>query len=205
MVEQIGDRQKELADVETKIEKLEEKMMNDEIKASTYKKWFNKYAGEKDTLTAAHAMCALRDGLDAADSIRFPSHTYGAVSRNNAKRYINIQKKYSSKGALLDDVAHAMMSDNQTSAATGINDVWKQASQHRGRLLIIEKNFSCAGEQGCQEDLINMPVDSYSRFSYVKDAVDDVIEKVLEDGGDVEFVEDGLLKDYRHISLIQHY
>jgi len=89
--------------------------------------------------------------------------------------------------------------------AIGINDVWKQASQHRGRLLIIEKNFRCSGEQGCREDLINMPVDSYSRFSYVKDAVDDVIEKVLEDGGDVEFVEDGLLKDYRHISLIQHY
>jgi len=52
MVEQIGDRQKELADVETKIEKLEEKMMNDEIKASTYKKWFNKYAGEKAFITS---------------------------------------------------------------------------------------------------------------------------------------------------------
>ena len=52
MVEQIGDRQKELADIEAKIEKLEEKMMNDEIEASTYKKWFNKYAGEKAFITS---------------------------------------------------------------------------------------------------------------------------------------------------------
>ena len=40
---------------------------------------------------------------------------------------------------------------------------------------------------------------------YIKDAVDDVIEKVLENGGDVEFVEEGLLNDYQQIALIQYY
>jgi hypothetical protein len=120
------------------------------IKESRYTPAFdflNKYAGEKDTLTAAHAMCALRDGLDAADSIRFPSHTYGAVSRNNAKRYINIQKNYSSKGALLDDVAHAMMSDNQTSAATGINDVgWQTLPGNYERYLHqVDANATSVG------------------------------------------------------------
>jgi hypothetical protein len=39
--------------------------------------FFNKYAGEKDTATAAHAMSALRDGLDASDANRFPGATYG--------------------------------------------------------------------------------------------------------------------------------
>jgi len=29
-------------------------------------------------------MCALRDALDASDSIRFPPGAYGAVSRTNA-------------------------------------------------------------------------------------------------------------------------
>src|SRR4030095_6688775 len=65
--------------------------------------FFNKYAGEKDTATAAHAMCALRDGLDASNAVRFPAAQYGTVNRNNNQRYINIQKKYSSKGALLED------------------------------------------------------------------------------------------------------
>ena len=35
--------------------------------------------------------------------------------------------------------------------------------------------------------------------------VDDVIEKVLENGGDVEFVDEGLLKQYDHIALISFY
>lgn len=51
-VEQIGERQTELADLEGKIERLEEKMMNDEIEPNTYKKWFGKYAGEKAFLTS---------------------------------------------------------------------------------------------------------------------------------------------------------
>jgi hypothetical protein len=41
--------------------------------------------------------------------------------------------------------------------------------------------------------------------SYIKDAVDDIIEKMLEYGGDVEFVDEGVLKDYDHIALIKYY
>ena len=40
---------------------------------------------------------------------------------------------------------------------------------------------------------------------YIKDAVDDIMEKVLQNGGDVEFVENGVLKDYERIALIQYY
>jgi hypothetical protein len=36
-----------------------------------------------------------------------------------------------------------------------------------------------------------------------KDVVGDIIEKVLESGGDVEFVEE--LKDYNRIALIEYY
>ncbi|MEI8059611.1 MAG: hypothetical protein WCG67_05590 [Ferruginibacter sp.] len=45
----------------------------------------------------------------------------------------------------------------------------------------------------------------YNKFSYIKDAVDDVMEKVLENGVDVEFVDDGVLKDYHRIALIKYY
>lgn len=89
--------------------------------------------------------------------------------------------------------------------AVGIGDVWKQASQHRGQLLIVEKNFMCPAQQGPRDEIIFMPSEPYNKFSYIKDAVDDIIEKVLEDGGDVEFVEEGVLTDFQHISLIQHY
>jgi hypothetical protein len=62
-----------------------------------------------------------------------------------------------------------------------------------------------AAQHGSSEDKIYETVEPYNRFSYIKDAVDDVIEKVLENGGDVEFVDEGILKDYNHIALIQYY
>jgi hypothetical protein len=89
--------------------------------------------------------------------------------------------------------------------AKGIKDVWKIASQNRGRLLVVEKNFMYAAEQGESDEVIVKPKEPYNKFSYIKDAVDDVIEKVLEQGGDVEFVEEDLLKDYDHIALVQYY
>ena len=52
---------------------------------------------------------------------------------------------------------------------------------------------------------IYMAIEPYNKFSYIKDAVDDVIEKILEAGGDVEFVEPGILESYNHIALIQYY
>jgi hypothetical protein len=55
------------------------------------------------------------------------------------------------------------------------------------------------------EEVIYKAQEPYNKFSYIKDAVDDVMEKVLETGGDVEFVEEGLLKEYQHIALIQYY
>jgi len=81
-------------------------------------------------------MCALRDALDASDSIRFPPGAYGAVSRTNAQRYTNIQNKYSSRGALLNDVFHAMADENVTSGATGTNDVgWRMIPGNYDRYL----------------------------------------------------------------------
>jgi hypothetical protein len=65
-------------------------------------------------------MCALRDGLDAADSI-VSLHLPMVLFRGIMLNVIVISKRnYSSKGALLNDVAHAMMTDNQTSARQGL-------------------------------------------------------------------------------------
>lgn len=110
------------------------------------------------------------------------------------------------KKVKMDDLRHQMEKAAGCGKLTnGIRDVWKQAARRKGRLLIVEKNFVCPAEQGGREDLIYMPSEPYNKFSYIKDAVDDVIEKVLETGGDVEIVDDGVLDEYEHISLIQYY
>lgn len=89
--------------------------------------------------------------------------------------------------------------------AVGMRDVWREAMHHKGRLLVVEKNYMYAAEHGSNEDVIFEAVAPYNKFSYIKDAVDDVMEKVLETGGDVEFVDEDLLKDYHHIALVQFY
>lgn len=89
--------------------------------------------------------------------------------------------------------------------AVGMQDVWREAMNHKGRLLVVEKNYMYAASHGSSEETIYEAVEPYNKFSYIKDAVDDVMEKVLENGGDVEFVDKDLLKDYHHIALVQYY
>jgi hypothetical protein len=87
----------------------------------------------------------------------------------------------------------------------GMRDVWREAMGHKGRLLVVEKNYMFAAQHGGSEEMIYKATEPYNKFSYIKDAVDDLIEKVLENGGDVEFVDKEVLKDYHHIALVKFY
>ncbi len=93
----------------------------------------------------------------------------------------------------------------QQKLAAGIMDVWRDTIDHKGRLLIVEKDFMYPAQRGSDENLIYDIEPPYNRFSYIKDAVDDIMEKILTNGGDVEFVDHGVLKDYNHIALIRFY
>ena len=53
--------------------------------------------------------------------------------------------------------------------------------------------------------MIYQAVEPYDKFSCIKDAVDHIIQKVLENGGDVEFVDKDFLKVYHQIVLIKFY
>ena len=89
--------------------------------------------------------------------------------------------------------------------AVGIQEVWKAASQKRGRLLIVEKNYIYPAQLGSSLENISKKDDVVKNAFYIKDAVDDIIEKVLSSGGDVEFVDEGILKDYNKIELIEYF
>lgn len=89
--------------------------------------------------------------------------------------------------------------------AVGMIDVWREAINHKGRLLVVEKDYMYAAQHGSGQDVISKADEPYNKFSCIKDAVDDVIEKVLENGGDVEFADKGVLKDYHQIALVQYY
>jgi hypothetical protein len=89
--------------------------------------------------------------------------------------------------------------------AVGIKEVWQAASQKNAKLLVVEKDFIMAAEHGAEPGII-YPKEQVSLNSFhIKDAVDDIIEKVVLNGGNVEFVENGSLGNYEHIVLIKYY
>ncbi len=83
------------------------------------------------------------------------------------------------------------VAQNDLKLVTGVENVWNHANRKLGRLLVVEKDLNYPAH-GNSEDT-----------APTKDVVDDIIEKVLESGGDVEFVDE--LKDYNHIALIEYY
>jgi hypothetical protein len=89
--------------------------------------------------------------------------------------------------------------------ATGIQEVWKEATSKKGRLLVVEKNYMYPARPGIQKEIIYPKGEIIGTDFFIKDAIDDIIEKMLESGGDVEFVDEGILSDYQRIALIKYY
>jgi hypothetical protein len=73
----------------------------------------------------------------------------------------------------------------------GITAVQQSLSQHRGRLLVVAK--SLIHNSRMPETDTAAPASRFNKFSCISHVIDDVIEKVLENGGDVEIVDDDVL------------
>lgn len=104
----------------------------------------------------------------------------------------------------IDLLHHLEEAGSHQKLARGMREVWKTASEKRGRLLIVEKNFVCPARYRSESE-IDPDNEANVNKPFIRDAVDDVIEKVLSSGGDVEFVDPGILSDYEHIALIRHF
>lgn len=81
--------------------------------------------------------------------------------------------------------------------AAGIDEVSKAVHSHNGRLLIIERGFS---------DSSGRP--SYPNASgefFIRDRVDAAVGEILQQGGQVEWVDQGRLRNQGRIALIRCY
>jgi len=85
--------------------------------------FFNKWAAERVPATAGGGFCILHEGLDSADTVKFPEGTYGNASKSNTNRYAAICAAYSSQGARMDDLNGATTGQvSQRRVLTGFND-----------------------------------------------------------------------------------
>lgn len=93
---------------------------------------------------------------------------------------------------------------NGRKTASGITAVWKEVKRKNCKLLLVEKNYRCAASIGAHPEILEVVKDPRP-FNVMKDAVDDIIEQVLECGGDISFMEDGSLEKQGRIALIEYF
>ncbi len=94
---------------------------------------------------------------------------------------------------------------NEDKLVSGIKNTWSAATHKNGQLLLVEKDYTYPAYLAGYPDKIQLEDDASARPFYIKDAVDDIIVKVLESGGDVEFVDNNLLISYERIALIKYF
>ena len=87
-------------------------------------KMYNKYAQQIYPQTAQFAYSVFHEGLNAANTTKYPEVTFGKASEKNSERYSKICAAYASRGAKIDDVKSVALGqvaqrDNQS----GYNDV----------------------------------------------------------------------------------
>lgn len=87
--------------------------------------------------------------------------------------------------------------------ATGIRNVWEQAINGNGDTIIVEENYHEPAR--ISSDPIAFELVENSDNNVEDDAVDEVIEQVMQKGGKAFFVDDGKLSDHQRIALITRY
>lgn len=86
-------------------------------------------------------------------------------------------------------------------SASGVGEVWRMAHEGRGRLLLVEKDFhypATVDETGMQLT----PADDAAAPGVMDDAVDEIIETVLDKQGQVVFLDNGELDLHQRIALV---
>jgi hypothetical protein len=87
--------------------------------------------------------------------------------------------------------------------ATGLQDVWREAINRGGHLLVFEKDYLYNTENKIASQVINEAINPYDSFTCIKDQLDEAIDRVLEKGGSVEFVDKDVLKSFDHVALLK--
>ncbi len=85
--------------------------------------FFNKYAGHHEAATSPAAFCALRKGLDAADTNAYPESKYGEANKKNIERYLKIAEAFSAYGAIQGDPPKAIGGGMTNRKRQDYNDV----------------------------------------------------------------------------------
>jgi hypothetical protein len=102
-----------------------------------------------------------------------------------------------SRTQVLGNLGEAISSNQY---AAGIDEVWTMAHEGRGQTLLVEEDFHYAGQLDSNGQLVPAP-EGATGDGIIGDAVDDLIETVLNNRGRVVFVDNGSLETHNRIAL----
>lgn len=103
------------------------------------------------------------------------------------------------QAALADQRQAALRELGTQPYVSGIDEVWRKAQTGRGKLLFVEEGYRYPAHFDAEADRL-LPSNNGAA-----DAVDELIEMVLNKGGQVIFVEDGALNAHQRIALMLRY
>lgn len=85
-----------------------------------------------------------------------------------------------------------------------VGEVWRLAKEGRGRLLLVEQDFHFPAQVD-ETGMHLLPAGEADAAQTMDDAVDEIVESVLNQRGRVVFVDNGQLKAHQRIALILRY
>lgn len=89
-------------------------------------------------------------------------------------------------------------------AVTGLADIWKATAEGRAYQLLVEKDFSQPGFLVDNDNHLYLKP-PMKPHRVISDAVNNLMQMVVDKGGEVIIVENGLLDSYKHIALVARY
>jgi hypothetical protein len=125
-----------------------------------------------------------------------PSHEIGKMAAQVVQ-----DKLAEEREGVLDQLQNAV---GQNLYVAGIQSVWQAAFEGRVRTLIVEKGYQCKAVLKENGYVVEPDADS-DTDPVAEDAVDDLIEMVINKGGNVIFTEDGKLEGHQQLAAITRY
>ena len=87
----------------------------------------------------------------------------------------------------------------------GVEAAYRVAEEGRAEMLVVEKNFTHPAYRSPMRNRLLFDISEPVGLNKKVDAVDDIIETVLNKNGKVVFVENGELNNYEHIAVKTRY
>jgi hypothetical protein len=103
-----------------------------------------------------------------------------------------------------DALAQLDKATSEKKIASTVRDVWALAHEGRGDLLLVEDDFHYPARLDESGKNI-IPADDPTATNVIDDAVDEIIEEVLNKKGKVVFLQSGQLSEHGRIALILRY